>query len=449
MNNSGWTHQLLEGVLAGGSLPSGPTLLAAAASTIGAGILAVQLFTETDPLGKWSRLFRQLHVHVRFFVCDCSLLLRWTCKAVVSPIAVSRQESNLTSGASVHDSIHEYTGLHASDDSKVRQSKYKALVNAYYDLATVFYEWGWGSSFHFAVRFGRKTGAGESFSEAIRRHEYQLASWLVTPAAAAASASAANASSSRPHILDVGCGIGGPMRNIARFFSRQVEITGITLNEYQVHRGNEISAEQRLSDVCRSVQGDFMKLPFDDAALDGAYAIEATCHAPDRVACYREILRVIKPGCVFACYEWCTTVAYDPANPEHLRLKKDIEIGNGLPDIITTSECLQAMKDAGFEIVHDHDVAKIAHGEGSQSMDPWETPLTPSWNPLSQRFQFNWLGTPLTNGAIRLMEWTRIAPAGTCKTHKVLQTAGFGLRDAGVAGIFTTMYLIVARKPAN
>lgn len=35
-------------------------------------------------------------------------------------------------------------------------------------------------------------------------------------------------------VLDVGCGIGGPYRNIARFTGW--DVTGITLNQYQVRR---------------------------------------------------------------------------------------------------------------------------------------------------------------------------------------------------------------------
>lgn len=42
-----------------------------------------------------------------------------------------------------------------------------------------------------------------------------------------------------------------------------------------------------------------------------------------------------------------------------------------------------------------------------------------------------------------------IAPKGTVKTQKFLQAGGFALRDAGQAGIFTTMYLMVARKPVT
>ena len=37
------------------------------------------------------------------------------------------------------------------------------------------------------------------------------------------------------------------------------------------------------------------------------FAIESTCHAPDRNGVYGEIFRVLKPGGTFACYEWCLT----------------------------------------------------------------------------------------------------------------------------------------------
>jgi sterol 24-C-methyltransferase len=112
----------------------------------------------------------------------------------------------------------------------------------------------------------------------------------------------------------------------------------VTLNEYQVNRGNYLSKVQGLSNTCRSVQADFMKLPFDKVrapsqipqilieshelkssscvpclqeSYDGVYAIEATCHAPERRGVYGEIFRVLKPGAVFACYEWCLTDEYD------------------------------------------------------------------------------------------------------------------------------------------
>jgi len=336
------------------------------------------------------------------------------------------QESQLTASKTVNDGIDGYSKLH-EDSQDARNAQYQALVNAYYDLATVFYEWGWGQSFHFCL-----PQPSERFAEAIRVHEYKLAAQLE------------NVAGPKRHLLDVGCGIGGPMRNIAKFLDCQV--TGITLNPYQVARGNQLTSQDRVlrDGQCKSVQGDFMKLPFEDGSFDGVYAIEATCHAPDRVACYGEILRVLKPGATFACYEWCLTDKYDPDDAEHRRMKKDIELGNGLPDIISCRECLQAMEDAGFEVSYECDLA-ASHGP---HVETWMTPLMPSWNIFSQRFQFNSVGGPMVNAAIAAMETLRLAPAGTVKTQKVLQAGGFALRDAGELGIFTTMYMMVGKKKA-
>ena len=230
----------------------------------------------------------------------------------------------------VNNWIDEYNELHKSDKPEVRNSAYAKLVNSYYELATLFYEVGWGSSFHFSYRM-----MGESFAEGIRRHEYYLASFLGGLAPGS-------------KVLDVGCGIGGPYRNIARFTGWN--ITGITLNEYQVQRGNALNKRQGLTGQCQSVQGDFMKLPFPDNSFDGVYAIEATCHAPVREGVYSEILRVLKPGGTFACYEWCLTDKFVRGNTKHEWIKKKIEEGDGLPDMMHTSDVDKAIKAAGFQV---------------------------------------------------------------------------------------------------
>ena len=47
--------------------------------------------------------------------------------------------------------INQYNSLHEGELDD-RNSSYTTLVNAYYELATLFYEWGWGQSFHFAYQ---------------------------------------------------------------------------------------------------------------------------------------------------------------------------------------------------------------------------------------------------------------------------------------------------------
>jgi len=50
-----------------------------------------------------------------------------------------------------------------------RRKDAQAVVNAYYDLATDFYEYGWGDAFHFAVMKPE-----ESREHSFAKHEYYL-----------------------------------------------------------------------------------------------------------------------------------------------------------------------------------------------------------------------------------------------------------------------------------
>ena len=52
----------------------------------------------------------------------------------------------------------------------MRQNASSDLANQYYDLATDFFEYGWGESFHFSTM-----NKGESFEHAIAKHEYRIA----------------------------------------------------------------------------------------------------------------------------------------------------------------------------------------------------------------------------------------------------------------------------------
>ncbi len=62
---------------------------------------------------------------------------------------------------------------------------------------------------------------------------------------------------------------------------------------------------------------------------------------------YGQIMKVLKPGGIFACYEWCLTDKYDPNNAEHRHMKKKVEEGDGLPDIAYTWDVDKALKDVG------------------------------------------------------------------------------------------------------
>ncbi len=57
-------------------------------------------------------------------------------------------------------------------------------------------------------------------------------------------------------MLDVGCGVGGPAREIAKFTGAHV--TGLNNNDYQIERATRYAAREGLSHQLDFVKGDFM-----------------------------------------------------------------------------------------------------------------------------------------------------------------------------------------------
>lgn len=313
----------------------------------------------------------------------------------------------------------KYSNLYAKTGSAgERQENYNEVVNSYYDIATDFYEYGWGTSFHFANR-----DVGESLYQSIARHEHYLALKLKL--------------GDQSNVIDVGCGVGGPAREIHRFSGASV--TGITLNEYQVERARR-HTQARDHPKVQFYQADFMKIPFKNESYNSAYAIESTCHAPNRVGVFSEIGRVLKKDSLFGAYEWCLTPKFDANNATHNLMKKLIEEGNGLPDLISCSDVLQAVKDAGFSIVEATDLAKDERFE-----IPWYQPLQSSYITF-EGFRMNKIGRVFTSAMVYVLEALRLAPKGTVVAHDFLINAAVGLVGGGELDIFTPMYFILAKK---
>ncbi len=307
-----------------------------------------------------------------------------------------------------------------SNTAEDRKAGYQRLVDDYYSLATDFYEFGWGRSFHFAARRKR-----ESHTDSLRRHEQRLGLQLGLAAGM--------------RVADFGCGVGGPMREIARTFGCQ--ITGLNINQYQIGKCDQYNEDAGLSGLCQTLCTDFLDVPLPDSSFDAAYAIEATCHAPDRRSVFREINRLLKPGGLFASYEWVLTDLFDAGNPEHVRLKAGIEEGDGLPDLVTDKTVVDALIASGFDVLQARDLASDCD------------PSTPWYRALEGR---DWslssiprtpLGGALTGAAVQVMERIGLAPAGTTDVSRILQKAGRSLVKAGRIGIFTPMFMIVGRKP--
>ncbi|KAF9977340.1 Delta(24)-sterol C-methyltransferase [Actinomortierella ambigua] len=312
-------------------------------------------------------------------------------------------------------------------DKDERSLSYKAVTNGFYDLATDFYEYAWGTSFHFC-RFHFR----EPFAQAVARHEHYLA--------------AHGGFKSGDRILDIGCGVGGPAREIAHFTG--AHITGLNNNDYQINRARRYAAMHGLSQKQEFVKGDFMKMPFDDHSFDACYAIEATVHAATLEGVYGEAFRVLKPGGIFACYEWVMTDKFDVTNPEHQRIVRGIELGNGIAQMRTRKECLKALQTVGFEIQRSEDLV-----ETSQDEIPWYYPIAGDVRQANTLWDYVTVvrttqpGRKVTTALVSVLEKLHLAAPGSTKVSQILQTAADSLVEAARLDIFTPMFFFVAKKP--
>jgi len=313
-------------------------------------------------------------------------------------------------------------------DRQSRAKEYASLTRHYYNLATDIYEYGWGQSFHFC-RFSH----GEPFSQAIARHEHYLAHCIGIHEGM--------------RVLDVGCGVGGPAREIAKFTGAHV--TGLNNNDYQIDRATHYAAKEHLSGQLAFVKGDFMQMSFPDNSFDAVYAIEATVHAPHLEGIYSEIFRVLKPGGVFGLYEWLMTDEYDNDDVRHREIRLGIELGNGISNMCRISDAVEAMKKSGFELLRAEDLA-------DRNDDfPWYWPLAgemrylQSWGDLFSIVRMTHWGRFVLHGIAGALETLGVAPPGTKKTADALGKGADCLVAGAQAHLFTPMYLMVGRKPAK
>ena len=100
-------------------------------------------------------------------------------------------------------------------------------------------------------------------------------------------------------VLDVGCGIGGSSRILAKDYG--FEVTGVTISPQQVERARELTPE---GINAKFMVDDAMSLSLPDASFDVVWSVEAGPHMPDKAVFARELMRVVKPGGLLVVADW-------------------------------------------------------------------------------------------------------------------------------------------------
>jgi SAM-dependent methyltransferase len=102
-------------------------------------------------------------------------------------------------------------------------------------------------------------------------------------------------------VVDVGGGIGGAARVLARELGCRVTVVDLTEEFCRV--GEDLTRRVGLSDRVEFRHGSALEMPLADAAFDVAWTQHASMNVSDKRGLYREIRRVVRPGGRLAMHE--------------------------------------------------------------------------------------------------------------------------------------------------
>jgi ubiquinone/menaquinone biosynthesis C-methylase UbiE len=154
------------------------------------------------------------------------------------------------------------------------------------------------------------------------------------------------------HLLDIGCGIGGPSRFFAGTF--RCRVTGIDLTMDYVRTAEALARRVGLADRVCYRQASALALPFADESFDGAYMMHVGMNIEDKHALFGEIRRVLRPGAVFALYDVMRVGAGDVRFPVHWATTAETSF------LAEAAEYREALAAAGFEVIKERDRGDFA-----------------------------------------------------------------------------------------
>jgi len=326
-------------------------------------------------------------------------------------------------GSNVSRRVQHFDGwIDRATPEAARGYDHTETVKDYYDLCSEFMVWGWSESLHFAPLTPQ-----ESLEDSIVRHQRLMIAKLELRESMT--------------VVDVGCGIGGPMRRVVN--ESGARVVGINNNAIQLEKAKTLNREAGLDGMVDYVTCSFMDMGvIEDNTFDRGYAIESTCHAPDKRRAFEEIFRILKPGALFWGQEMCLTDKFDPNDSRHQAVKRDLMRGIALQDIATMTDVNQALEAAGFQVIEGMD------------RDVKEGPSTPWYRPMEGRrgilgnalCRLPW-GRKVLIAGLNLAEALRLFPKGSTEVVRLLDRTADAYVAGGKTGIFTPLYCFLARKP--
>lgn len=148
-------------------------------------------------------------------------------------------------------------------------------------------------------------------------------------------------------VLDVGCGIGGPARYLARH--RGARVTGVDLTREFVEVARELTRRCGLAEVVDFQVGNGLALAIPDGGVDAACLLHVGMNVEDKARLFAEVRRVVRPGGWLAVYDVMRVGAGEIDYP--VPWASDA----GTSFVAERDTYRRLLKQAGFRIEHERD----------------------------------------------------------------------------------------------
>ena len=216
-------------------------------------------------------------------------------------------------------------------------SSSRAVIE-YYDDCHTDYRMVWRSHRNLCIHFGY-------FDAQHRSHEQGLVNMNRVLAERVGI-------TSRDHVLDAGCGIGGSSIWLA--LNRGARVSGVNIQPLHVRLAREEARQRGVEGLVRFEQRDYCDTGLPDAGFDVLWALESVCHAPDKNAFVREAHRLLREGGRIVVADFFQfKPELDPAERRRMRGWLD---GWALPHLAPVNEFQEYLASSGFEDVRFEDI---------------------------------------------------------------------------------------------